>query len=183
MRLRAERRAVSDGPMSIVVRRIQPEDILALKTIRLAALADRPDAFGSTLEREEAFTPEIWASRTLQSSLGDHAVTYLAWLDDDAVGIVGGLRNGAVVELMSMWTSPDLRRRGLGRRLVEATVEWAADAEAERVELWVMRGNDAAQRLYESLGFVVTVGHHSLPSDPCKDEIRMTRRLTVPPIS
>jgi GNAT superfamily N-acetyltransferase len=146
-RLRAERRAVSNGPTSIVVRRIRPGDASALKTVRLAALTDRPDAFGSTFEREAAFTPEIWASRTFQSSLGDHAVTYLAWLDDDAVGIVDGLRDGPVVELMSMWTAPGLRRRGLGRRLVEATVEWDANAEAERVELWVMRGNDAAQRL------------------------------------
>ncbi len=37
-----------------------------------------------------------------------------------------------------------------------------------------MRGNDAAQQLYESLGFVVTVSRRSLPSDPCKDKIRMT---------
>lgn len=41
------------------------------------------------------------------------------------------------------------------------------------VELWVTRGNDAAVRLYETAGFRLTGGHQPLPSDPCKDELRM----------
>ena len=169
--------------MGVEIRRIREDDAETLKRTRLALLSDSPSAFGSNLERELAFTDDVWAERAVGSSAGPTRSTFLAFDGNNAVGIVGGLRAGPVVELMSMWISPDLRRRGLGRRLVEETVEWATDAEAERVELWVMRGNDAAQRLYESLGFVVTAGHRSLPSDPCKDEIRMTRQLTVPPIS
>jgi ribosomal protein S18 acetylase RimI-like enzyme len=42
-----------------------------------------------------------------------------------------------------------------------------------------MRGNDAAQQLYESMGFIVTGDHKPLPSDPCKDEVRMSRSLTI----
>jgi ribosomal protein S18 acetylase RimI-like enzyme len=172
-------RSGSDGLMSIVVRRVGPDEGQVLKQVRLAALGDRPDAFGSTLEREEAFTDEVWAARASQSSAGNHAVTYLAWLGDAAVGIVTGIRDSSVVDLTSMWTSPNVRRSGVGQRLVEATVEWSADAGAARVELWVTRDNDSAQRLYASLGFVVTGDHKPLPSDPCKDEIRMVRRLTA----
>ncbi len=96
------------------------------------------------------------------------------------VGIVTGIREQSVVELMSMWTAPNARRQGLGRRLVDATIEWSESGGAERVELWVMRGNNAAQLLYVSLGFAVTGDHQALPSDPCKHEIRMMRRLTTP---
>jgi len=169
---------VSDTSMSIVVRRIRQDEAPVLRRVRLAALSDRPDAFGSTLDREAAFDDEVWASRALRSSAGDQSVTYLAWLGDEVVGIVSGISAGSVVEVMSMWTSPPVRRRGLGRRLVEATVEWANDAGAKRVELWVIRGNDSAHRLYASLGFVVTGDHQPLPSDPCRNEIRMALRLT-----
>ena len=161
--------------MEIVVRRIRPEDAPVLKAVRLAALSDRPDAFGSTLEREEAFADEVWASRARHGSFGDRSATYLAELADEAVGIVTGISDGSVVELMSMWTAPASRRSGLGRRLVEAVVEWSDDTGADRIELWVTRGNDPAQRLYTSLGFQVTGDHQPLPSDPCRDEIRMSR--------
>jgi hypothetical protein len=46
------------------------------------------------------------------------------------------------------------------------------------VELWVTRGNDAALHLYESQGFCRTGEHEALPSDPCKDELRMRRMLS-----
>lgn len=164
--------------MSIVVRRIRRGEAQVLRRVRLAALSDQPDAFGSTLEREVAFSDDVWADRVSRSSAGDESVTYLAWFGDDAVGIVSGLRDGKVVELVSMWTSPDVRRQGLGRRLVEAIVGWSRVGGAKRVELWVTRGNDAAQRLYESVGFAVTGDHQPFPSDPCKDEVRMIRRLT-----
>ena len=46
----------------------------------------------------------------------------------------------------------------------------------DAVELWVTRGNDRAVRLYESAGFRATGDHQPLPSDPCRDELRMRRR-------
>jgi ribosomal protein S18 acetylase RimI-like enzyme len=41
----------------------------------------------------------------------------------------------------------------------------------------VTHGNDRAQRFYERTGFTVTGDVQPLPSDPCKNEIRMIRRL------
>ena len=159
--------------MTIIIRRIRPEDAALLKAVRLAALSDRPDAFGSTLEREEGFTDEVWTSRAAEGSVGDRSATFLAASGTDAVGVVTGIRDGSVVELVSMWTAPASRRVGLGRRLVEAVVEWSEHTGADRIELSVTRGNDSAQRLYASLGFAVTSNDQLLPSDPCRDEVRM----------
>jgi ribosomal protein S18 acetylase RimI-like enzyme len=78
-----------------------------------------------------------------------------------------------------MWIAPAARRAGVGRALVAALVDWAADSGASAVELWVTRGNDAAQRLYEGTGFRTTDDVKPLPSDPCKEEVRMTRTLTA----
>ncbi len=71
-----------------------------------------------------------------------------------------------------MWTDPAARSTGVGRALVDEVVAWAT---GESVQLWVTQGNSAAQRLYESCGFVLTGDYQPLPSDPCKDEVRMRR--------
>lgn len=165
----------------ITVRRIAPNEATVLRAVRLAALADTPAAFGSTLERELAFDDTEWLDRATNSSTGDDRCTFLAWHDDGrVVGIVGGYvePDDATVDLVSMWTDPSVRRSGTGRRLIDAVVDWARAAGATRVELWVTRGNDPAQLLYESMGFVVTGDHQPLPSDPCRDEIRMVLPLS-----
>jgi GNAT superfamily N-acetyltransferase len=56
---------------------------------------------------------------------------------------------------------------------VQAVIDWATEAHTT-VALWVTRGNDPAHALYTSMGFRETGEYQPLPSDPCKDEIRMT---------
>ena len=169
--------------MGIEIRRIRPDEAEVLKHMRLTLLADSPAAFGSTLDRELAFTDETWAERAAGSATGSNRATFLAFEGEQVVGIVGAGRapGGAdsVIELVSMWTAPATRRTGLGRRLVDSVFDWAASTGAHSVELWVTHGNNAARRLYESMGFVVTGDHKPLPSDPCKDEVRMSRSLVV----
>lgn len=45
------------------------------------------------------------------------------------------------------------RRRGIGRALLEAAVEWARGAGVRKLELHVFPHNEAAIKLYESFGF------------------------------
>ncbi|QYA11376.1 GNAT family N-acetyltransferase [Rhizobium sp. AB2/73] len=55
---------------------------------------------------------------------------------------------------LGMGIIPAYRGRGLGRRLLEATLRAARDAEIERIELSVHADNDRAIALYEKVGFV-----------------------------
>jgi GNAT superfamily N-acetyltransferase len=169
--------------MEVSVRRVRPEDWEVLRHVRLTALADAPHAFGSTYAAEVECGEEHWRGRAADAAAGTRVAMFLAWIDDDAVGIVGGFRptpEVAVVELVSMWTSAAVRGAGIGRRLVDAVIDWARQTGADRVDLWVTRGNDAAAHLYESIGFEVTGDHQPLPSDPCKDEVRMRLPLRAP---
>lgn len=163
--------------MQAVVRRIRADEGLVLKTVRLAALADSPSAFGSSYAAEVDQADEHWTSRAEVGAVGERSVTFVAIVDDSVVGLVAAYRPdaGRLVELVSMWVSPAQRRARIGAELVDAVVGWAHDTGATTVELWVTRGNDAAVRLYEAAGFRVTGDHQPLPSDPCKDELRMRR--------
>lgn len=168
--------------MTIEIRRVGPADVAAWREVRLAALLDAPTAFGSTHEREAAYPDDEWVARTHRASTGPDSSIFLAWDGDTAVGIVGGFRTAPdtpTIDLVSMWTAPSHRRSGVGRLLAEAVVTWATSNGADAVELWVTRGNDPAQRFYESLGFAVTGEHQPLPSDPCRDEVRMRLALSA----
>lgn len=165
----------------IEIRRIRPSEADVLRAVRLAALTDAPAAFGSTIERELAFTDELWAERATASAAGDERTTFLAWDDSEPVGIVGGFRvpeHPGAVDLVSMWTHPSARSAGVGAALVQAVVDWSRDTGATRIELWVVRGNAPAQRLYERMGFRVTDDVQPHPNDPCAQEIRMLLPLT-----
>ncbi len=162
------------------VRRIRPDEGEALRGVRLAALADAPSAFGSTYARELSLTAEDWSDRARAGSAGSERATFFAVADTGIVGLVGGHRpepTSPRVELVSMWTHPAARRTGVGRLLVDAVLAWARSCGAQTVELWVTRGNVGAENLYLAMGFVDAGVHQPLPSDPCKEELRMRTDL------
>lgn len=130
------------------VRRLGPEDWPLWRGIRLRSLADSPDAFGSTLERERAFTEADWRERM------GHA--WLA-LDDGVPVAMGGAFHPApdVLHVVAMWVDPAHRGRGHSRAVLDAIVA-AGRAEGCRVVLDVNAANDVARAAYLSYGFVPT---------------------------
>ncbi|MGH9054259.1 MAG: GNAT family N-acetyltransferase [Acidimicrobiales bacterium] len=149
--------------------------------MRLAALADSPASFGSTYDREFDYSDEEWTERAVRGSTGfDRATFFAVTEDEEVVGLVGGFRGelgSLTVDLVSMWIAPQVRRGGIGQMLVQAVIDWARSIGATDVQLWVTRGNTPAENLYHKIGFLDTGDHQPLPSDPRKDEIRMTAAL------
>jgi ribosomal protein S18 acetylase RimI-like enzyme len=138
------------------VRRVSETDWSALRAVRLRSLADSPDAFGSTLEREAAFSDTDWQEWARDSEAGSAETCILAWLEEAPVGIVGAYTKDGHAHLIAMWVAAEARRQGLGRALVEAIVSWSAESGAQTIRLDVMVGNVEARRLHESFGFAPT---------------------------
>lgn len=158
--------------MTISVRRLGADDWRTWRDVRLAALADAPDAFASSLARERDYDEAGWRER-LDPDLGMKAV---ACADRHPVGLVGAWvpqsRPGAV-ELFSMWVDPSWRGRGVGDLLVTETVTWARENHHKHVELWVVDDNVASQRLYHRHGFRATGEDQPHPGNPGRRELRM----------
>jgi ribosomal protein S18 acetylase RimI-like enzyme len=135
------------------VRRAVAGDEAALRDVRLQALRDAPDAFGSTLERELARTTEDWRRWMTPGA------TFILYDFETPRGLVAGARredDSSVVQLMAMWVDPALRGTGAADALVSALVAWAVADGAREVRLRVVKDNDRARRLYERHAFCVT---------------------------
>jgi GNAT superfamily N-acetyltransferase len=98
---------------------------------------------------------------------------------DDVVGTAGGIADptGQFGELVSMWVAPSWRGKGVGVRLIEEVAGWAASAGFSELRLWVVEGNQVAERSYVRSGFARTGQRQPVrPGEPAM-EIEMTRRL------
>jgi GNAT superfamily N-acetyltransferase len=141
---------------------------------------DSPAAFSATYEDAVGRPDDEWILRAQRSSTGEETTTFIALIEHRPVGLVTGYRPPESldeVELVSMWTSPDVRRSGAGRLLVQALIEWAVASRARLVGLWVMRGNSSAEQFYLSMGFRESVNYEPQPSDPCAEELRLSLTL------
>jgi ribosomal protein S18 acetylase RimI-like enzyme len=63
------------------------------------------------------------------------------------------VRPARVAEIDNLVVDRAVRRRGIGRRLVEAALAWSHDARADRTELGVYEFNDEGRRFWEAMGF------------------------------
>jgi len=161
-------------PDVIDVRPASPEDWETVRTLRLAALVDAPNAFAAAYDAEAALTQAQWCERLTAGR------TVTAWLGVEPVGLVVGFvdqSDSGTVELVAMWVAPASRCRGVGEVLLRAVETWACEAGARRLHLWVTESNLAARRLYERCGFLATDEHQPLPSAPELAEIGMERSV------
>lgn len=144
------------------------------KQIRLRALADSPDAFGSTHAREMAFDDEEWRRRVEPGNW------LLAWSDNRPVGMAATLLESewpTEIHLVGMWVEPGFRGTSAAADLVEFACGTARTAGAQAVTLWVADPNQRARRFYERMGFHSTGERQPLPSNREIGEQRMRREL------
>jgi GNAT superfamily N-acetyltransferase len=154
------------------VRQARAADWAALRELRLRALADAPDAFASTLEREAAFPEQVWRQR---AEGGEGSVNFIASEGGAGIGMVAIFAVADTpghMHLVGMWVDPRHRRRGVAQALVERAVRWARERPASEVILWVADHNIPARTLYERVGFRPTGERQPLPSNPALTESR-----------
>ena len=159
-----------------VIRDTTEDDWRLLRTIRLRALEDSPDAFASDYGAELRHDEEQWREWLRRD------LWLLAFENGTApapVGIIAATREPSAPArdpfLSSLWVDPWHRRRGIARGLVEAAVERVATAGATAVSLWVLDGNEKAHQFYTAIGFVPTGERKLAPNSWDLHEQRMRR--------
>lgn len=156
---------------SVEVRFVGPDDWRTWRDLRLRSLRESPDAFGSTLEREQAFDEDDWAER-----LDGSGPAVLAYSGSDPVGMGAGFRyEPGRLMIVAMWTEPTQRGLGIGTRVLDVLVGWARE-HGLQPDLWVADANPAARTVYERYGFVADGD-----AEPLREGSGLTKaRLVLP---
>jgi RimJ/RimL family protein N-acetyltransferase len=140
--------------VSFEIRRARPGDA--------AALVDLAETVGSEPEGWLA-TDGSWRSvgeerRYLRTiARYPHAAVFVAEEGERIVGRLSLARDAnpasAHVADLGLMVAASHRRRGIGRGLLEAAVQWARESGVRKLELHVLPHNNAAIALYEGFGF------------------------------
>ena len=137
------------------IRTLKDADVEAFIKLRLRALKEEPESFGASYE-ESAESPISEFVKRLQENDDSFVLGTFA---PELVGMVGfyrrpGLKMRHKGNIWGMYVAPEVRGKGIGRALMSAALERAEKlAGLEQVLLAVVTTNDAARRLYLSLGF------------------------------
>jgi ribosomal protein S18 acetylase RimI-like enzyme len=146
------------------IRALGESDAAAFRALRLRALGESPEAFGSTLAEEAATAAEAAAERyglaTDTGDAGDRFVLGAVDASGALVAVAGCVRERRAkarhrAGLWGMYVVPECRGRGLGRALVHAVCararEWPG---LEQITLQVVVSCRPARALYSACGFV-----------------------------
>ncbi|MCB1537708.1 MAG: GNAT family N-acetyltransferase [Rhodospirillales bacterium] len=141
---------------AIVCRLFKPEEWGILRDIRLSALKDTPQFFGSNFAREKDM-PEVYWRETAHS---ENCVTAGLFDGTQVMGIMGiatmkADASGESAVLWGTYISPAWRGRGLAKKLYGVLLAYAAArADWKHVYISHHESNAASRRATLSQGFV-----------------------------
>ncbi|MQA92201.1 MAG: GNAT family N-acetyltransferase [Gemmatimonas sp.] len=138
------------------IRRLAADEWCGYREIRLRALTDSPDAFGSTLAVERVRPDAHWSERLSTGVASDWNYPLVAVVAGELVGVVWGRIDPDIPQtahIYQMWVEPRCRGMGIGSMLLREVVAWARKAGAKRAVLSVTCGDTPARRLYDRVGF------------------------------
>lgn len=142
------------------IRLLDTGDAQLYKVVRLRALKNDPDSFGSTYEQETSRPLAKFAERI--QHMNDQFT--LGCFDDSnsLVGIVNFVRENRLKtahkgNIYGMYIDRPFRGLGLGKALLASLIDRATRecVGLEQIHLTVVTTNDSAKRLYTSMGFEV----------------------------
>ena len=133
--------------MSVEVRPLRPQDVDWLAELHNVAFADYA-------------VPAVLDAAALRTYLDetdvDLSLSRVALVDDTPASFCLGALRRDRASIRGEGTAPVFRRRRLGRRVLDETLEALSGAGAATVNLEVLDGNDAAVNLYRKAGFEQT---------------------------
>ena len=102
---------------------------------------------------------ELWLEM-FRRTLGRFSILYVAEHQGQVVGFIvarikrvpeylGGVMVG---ELKDMWVDPEVRRLGIGEKLLRMAIEWCKGQKVYSVEAQILLGNEPIIKLVEYLG-------------------------------
>lgn len=128
----------------------------------------KKDAENAALLERQIFS-QPWSENGFLNALQlENTIFLVAKEDERVVGYVGMYRSLDEGEITNVAVAPDVRRRGIGEKLLHKLFSLAEEKGVEKIILEVRVSNDSAVRLYEKNGFVrcgIRKGFYEFPKE------------------
>ena len=160
--------------LALIVRRAETDDWPKLRAIRMEALSDAPEAFGSTHAVAGKLSNYQWRSMI------ERTLYFLAERDGEVVGMVSGGfndRHPGTHWLYGMYVTPSARGTNTAAQLVEVVAAWARREGATELYLHVTSIAERARAFYARMGFVATGVNFGMDRDPSLIMMTMKKSL------
>lgn len=129
------------------------------------------------IERRSFSTP--WTEKTFRGLMRrPSAALMVAEVDGWVGGYLVMWFAADEAEIGDLAVSPELRRRGIGRTLVDRAVEEARRRSATGIFLEVRASNEGARRMYDDAGFLVVGTRPGYYTEPAEDAYVMRLPLS-----
>ncbi|MEM8954227.1 MAG: GNAT family N-acetyltransferase [Verrucomicrobiota bacterium] len=163
----------------IACRRATRNDVTLFKEVRLRALKESPDAYGSTYESAMQRDQRSWEDQLWSTTSGGDRNTQFAFKAEQCIGIAALYREPSASsgDIIMMWVDPRHRGSFAAFSLVEGLLSWARDSGFVAVSLNVTDTNARAIRFYKNQGFRDTGEKVAIDVRRNLSGIRMTLEL------
>ena len=120
---------------------------------------------------------ECWSYKLLEAGINSpYDLYFVALCRDQIIGYCCLRLLAGEGEIQRIAVLPEYRRLGIGRKMMEAMVNYATKNQAYAISLEVRESNFAARRLYESFGFAAEAVRRGYYHNPLEDALIMWRR-------
>jgi ribosomal protein S18 acetylase RimI-like enzyme len=155
-RVRSRRHRIESTRSTVLRPKLSPDCSLAAGQDLPALLSLTHGAFQPVLPRQTLPSDkanELFAEWVRRGVCDSDSFTFLSRVDGNPAGLLSGriTPEGGRIDLVAV--SPELRARGTGRRLMEASAAEFFRRGARRAAVGTQGSNVAAQRLYQDCGF------------------------------
>ncbi|MBW2992997.1 GNAT family N-acetyltransferase [Candidatus Woesearchaeota archaeon] len=141
------------------IRKATLKDYEQLKEMKMDFMLEEYKLFDKDINKRY---PKVGMPRQLKKNLKSKKVGFFMALDrGKAVGFIGGeiekahpfWRFKRVGYLFNLYVIPSYRRKGMGKELTKAILDWFKKRKIKWIKLHVYANNPRAHSLYKKLGF------------------------------
>lgn len=118
-----------------------------------------------------------WSAQDLVQLETSGTRIWVAIQETDVAGAVAAREMAGEAEILNLAVAAVWRKRGIGRRLMEAALEEAVSAGVRRVFLEVRESNAGARAFYFRLGFAEGGRRRGYYQNPAEDALLLSRSL------
>ncbi len=127
---------------------------------------------------EKASMPSPWSKELFEEELKRTQANYFV-IEEDGIlaGYIGYWEAPEEAHIITLAISPSFRNRGLGKRMMDHFLAYAAQKGARLATLEVRDSNGAGRRLYEKCGFRMVAIRKKYYSDNQEDAVVMIKEI------